>query len=323
MTLFDYQTTPFEKDVELLKNAIDRPTFMYTMPLGILPNGKLRVFFEETSLVGRDKRRLSFAECKLRANLRLEHHGINVYGIEEEEYCYIPMGGELPDGTQRIVAFGAAANMVHPSTGYQACRMLASSTDVAEILGKMIKSPQTTPDEIAATVYANLWNAQNRGQRDFQAFGGEFLMLQSVDQLRGFFDAFFAIDQAVWSGFLAGWPGLPGNSYHESWNARLKFCLELFFKMPMSVRLGIIWYSIVYTFEYGPNTLLRSLTPLLGQGPSAYAWKPPATSVGDLDAKEEARKMISVFKPSAISPLRGNVISSEEEEVMPSPFVDN
>lgn len=38
-------------------------------------------------------------------------------GVEEEEYCYIPMGGELPDLTQRVIGFGGAANMVHPATG--------------------------------------------------------------------------------------------------------------------------------------------------------------------------------------------------------------
>jgi lycopene beta-cyclase len=40
-----------------------------------------------------------------------------VLEVEDEEYCYIPMGGELPDPSQRVVAFGGAANMVHPSTG--------------------------------------------------------------------------------------------------------------------------------------------------------------------------------------------------------------
>jgi lycopene beta-cyclase len=42
---------------------------------------------------------------------------MKVLGVEEEEYCYIPMGGELPDLTQRVVGFGGAANMVHPATG--------------------------------------------------------------------------------------------------------------------------------------------------------------------------------------------------------------
>jgi lycopene beta-cyclase len=79
---------------------------MYAMPLGTLPNGSHRVFFEETSLVGKDDRRLTFEECKKRAYSRLTYHGITVQGVEEEEYCYIPMGGELPDLQQRVVGFG-------------------------------------------------------------------------------------------------------------------------------------------------------------------------------------------------------------------------
>jgi lycopene beta-cyclase len=77
-----------------------------------------RVFFEETSLVGKNARQLTFSECKKRALKRLEFHNITIVNIEEEEYCYIPMGGELPALTQRVIAFGAAANMVHPSTGF-------------------------------------------------------------------------------------------------------------------------------------------------------------------------------------------------------------
>lgn len=87
---------------------------MYVMPLGRNDDGTYRVFFEETSLVGRGSRRLSFEECKTRAMQRLAFHKIDVLDIEEEEYCYIPMGGELPDSKQRIVPFGAAAKMVHP-----------------------------------------------------------------------------------------------------------------------------------------------------------------------------------------------------------------
>ena len=166
MTLFDYRTD-HSKDLEQLKEMELKPTFMYVMPLKKLQNNKWKVFFEETSLVGRGERRLSFEECKNRAFQRLQYHNITIEGLEEEEYCYIPMGGELPDSTQRLIAFGAAANMVHPSTGYQACRMLASSTDVATAISDGIKS-QKCPDEIAASAYASLWNEKNRLQRDFQ-----------------------------------------------------------------------------------------------------------------------------------------------------------
>lgn len=52
--------------------------------------------------------------------------GMKVLGVEEEEYCYIPMGGELPDLAQRVVGFGGAANMVHPATGAVFCSTVYS-----------------------------------------------------------------------------------------------------------------------------------------------------------------------------------------------------
>lgn len=71
------------------------------MPLSSNTDGTHTVFWEETSLVGKDGRRLSFAECKKRIYKRLGFHGIEVLDVKEEEYCYIPMGGELPNLHQR------------------------------------------------------------------------------------------------------------------------------------------------------------------------------------------------------------------------------
>ena len=123
MTLFDYRTDHLE-GTSLLADAEDRPSFVYTMPTE--DDG---VFFEETSLVGRDERRLEFETLRQRLLKRLEFHGIKYdeSTVREEEYCYIPMGGALPDPSQRLVPFGGAANTVHPATGYQLCRMLASA----------------------------------------------------------------------------------------------------------------------------------------------------------------------------------------------------
>jgi hypothetical protein len=51
MTLFDYRTDFVGDDAAWQRDVEERPTFMYTMPLGRLANGTHRVFFEETSLV--------------------------------------------------------------------------------------------------------------------------------------------------------------------------------------------------------------------------------------------------------------------------------
>jgi hypothetical protein len=42
--------------------------------------------------------------------------------IHEEEWSYIPVGGPLPIRQQPLTAFGAAANLVHPATGFSVSR---------------------------------------------------------------------------------------------------------------------------------------------------------------------------------------------------------
>ena len=111
--------------------------------------------------------------ARRRAELRLKHLGIRVRPgtVEEEEFCYIPMGGNLPDLTQRVVAVGGAAATVHPATGYQLCRMLASSTDVASALSAELSRPDFDPDAAASAGYRALWSPTQRLQRDFQVRG--------------------------------------------------------------------------------------------------------------------------------------------------------
>jgi lycopene beta-cyclase len=134
-----------------------------------------------------------------------------------------------------------------------------------------------------------------------QAYGGDFLMEQPVQQLRGFFGAFFALDESTWSGFLAGWPGLPGNFNHETWDRRLKFALNMFTKMENPVRAAMVLYAIKYTLHFGTGTLLRSLTPgfLFGSGPADYMWEEMPTKLGDDAAKVEAKSMMKEFVPTA------------------------
>lgn len=70
---------------------------------------------EETSLVARPA--IGFQDLKERMEARLQHLGIQVKSVEEEEYCLIPMGGTLPKLPQRVLGIGGTGGMVHPSTG--------------------------------------------------------------------------------------------------------------------------------------------------------------------------------------------------------------
>ncbi len=157
-------------------------------------------------------------------------------------------------------------------------------------------------------------------------------MAQSVDLLRGFFSAFFAVEQPVWSGFLAGWPGLPNNHYHETWAARMAFALKLFTKMPIRVKLTMMLFAINHTLQFGPNTLLRSLLPdfLFGSivEDSEEHLKSTQHSMGDMLAKNEARDMIKNFEIMKSQgrdtwkedDIMTNKAELSTEVIFPSPF---
>jgi len=136
-------------------------------------------------------------------------------------------------------------------------------------------------------------------------FGGEFLGAQHVTYLRGFFDAFFQLEPAVWGGFLAGWKGLPGNENHDRWDRRLKFGLSLAVRFPPEVALALITYAVKYTLDFGPTLLRSFVSPLFGEGVPPFDAREARASVdavyvaGDEAAKREALQMMREAKAAA------------------------
>ncbi|KAG6424126.1 hypothetical protein SASPL_114539 [Salvia splendens] len=56
-----------------------------------------------------------------------------------EEWSYIPVGGSLPNTEQRNLAFGAAASMVHPATGYSVVRSLSEAPQYASVIANILR----------------------------------------------------------------------------------------------------------------------------------------------------------------------------------------
>ena len=258
-----------------------------------------KIFFEETSLVARPA--VSFQECKDRCFRRLEHLGIKVTNIYEEEFCYIPMGGALPTKDQRILALGGSAAMVHPSTGYHLCRCFMGAADLATAVVDELKNGSGSPDKAAAAGYHSIWTPENIRQRNFAVFGGDFLMKQNVEGLRGFFDGFFRLPMPMWSGFLAGWPGLPGNDYHDNWASRMWYGVLFLSKLPLQVSLDMVSSIAGYTV-FENLSLMQSVTPFLGV-PDSYEYQMNTDVVGDVAAKSEARKMLMESKVEELVPV--------------------
>ncbi|KIZ06110.1 hypothetical protein MNEG_1848 [Monoraphidium neglectum] len=175
--------------------AGEAPSFLYAMPLG---GG--RVFLEETCLVARPA--LPFRVLKRRLQRRMAAMGIKVLKVHEEEWSYIPVGGPLPAEGQAIAAFGAAANLVHPATGFSVSRSLREAPGVADAVAATLRTPGAGAREAAAAVWATLWPAERRRQAAFHLFGMELLTQLDLGATNDFFRTFFALPPYYWRGFL-------------------------------------------------------------------------------------------------------------------------
>ncbi|CAG9463940.1 unnamed protein product [Pedinophyceae sp. YPF-701] len=178
--------------------AGEDPSFLYAMPLS---DG--RVFLEETCLVA--KPALPFADLKARLYRRLAALGVTVKKVHDEEWSYIPTGGSLPVGGQAVTAFGAAANLIHPATGYSLTRSMGEAQHFAEVVARKLReTPAGSPIEpVATAAWEELWSQERRRRMAFNVFGMELLTELDLDMTNKFFLAFFSLPRGQWTGFLS------------------------------------------------------------------------------------------------------------------------
>ncbi|MBA0876171.1 hypothetical protein Goshw_002680, partial [Gossypium schwendimanii] len=129
------------------------PSFLYGMPMS-----STRVFFEETCLALKEAMPMDFLKKKLMS--RLLAMGIRIVKVYEEEWSYIPLGGSLPNMKQKNLAFGAAASMVHPATGYSIARSLSEAPNYASVIAKILKRDYSKG---FLTFERNNWNMSIEG----------------------------------------------------------------------------------------------------------------------------------------------------------------
>ncbi|CAI9100635.1 OLC1v1037771C4 [Oldenlandia corymbosa var. corymbosa] len=165
------------------------PTFLYAMPMS-----PTRVFFEETCLASKDA--MPFELLKRKLMLRLDTLGVRIIKTYEEEWSYIPVGGSLPNTEQKNLAFGAAASMVHPATGYSVVRSLSEAPKYASAIANILKQEQAK-DMVTANISAQAWNAlwppERKRQRAFFLFGLALILELDIEGIRTFFETFFRL----------------------------------------------------------------------------------------------------------------------------------
>jgi len=186
-------------------------------------------FVEETSLANYPP--LEKDLLKKRLVKRLNKKGIYIEDIFHEEDCLFPMNLPLPYKNQPILAFGGAASMVHPASGYMVGSLLRRSPLLAKKLKIYLKDPELSSIELARKGWDVLWPSELIQRHKLYQYGLKRLMSFDEKMLRSFFLNFFQLSTKEWSGFLTNTLPLP----------KLIFVMcKMFIKSPLKIKLGML-----------------------------------------------------------------------------------
>ena len=178
------------------------PTFLYAMDLG---DG---VFFvEETSLALAPG--VPYDVLKQRLQQRLDQRGVEITEVIHEEFCLFPMNLPLPDRRQPVLAFGGAASMVHPASGYMVGSLLRRGPGLAQALAAALNNQNLGSAALAQRGWQALWPVELVLRHQLHQFGLGRLMGFNEALLRTHFATFFSLPQEEWFGFLTNTLPLP------------------------------------------------------------------------------------------------------------------
>jgi lycopene cyclase-like protein len=219
------------------------PTFLYALPLA-----KDRLFLEETSLANRPGVPMGLLRSRLET--RLDRLGLSRAPHLDEEQCRITMGLPLPAREQAVVPFGAAASMVHPATGYSVAHALRKAEPVARAVVRALRA-----DGHSAAIAAGnraVWPAADRAAWELYGLGLESLLNMDARETSAFFDGFFDLPQADWSGFLGGLLGP---------RQVVGIMTRVLRNVPSSVRWGLLRTGLSFGAAPLAQTFLQPETP--------------------------------------------------------------
>ncbi len=200
------------------------PTFLYAMDLG---DG---VFFvEETSLALAPG--VPYDVLKQRLQQRLDLRGVEITEVIHEEFCLFPMNLPLPDRNQPVLAFGGAASMVHPASGYMVGSLLRRGPDLAQAISVALANPNLGSTALAQRGWQALWPIELVLRHQLYQFGLGRLMGFNEALLRTHFATFFSLPREEWFGFLTNTLPLP---------RLMGVMLRLFALSPWELRRGLV-----------------------------------------------------------------------------------
>ncbi len=174
-------------------NGAGWPTFLYAVPL---PGD--RVLLEETSLARRPG--MPVPDLRERLARRLSTVDV-VVGNGEVERVRFTVDLPLPRRQRGVVAFGAAAGMVHPATGYSVGDALAVAPAVASAIADELRRGGSAA---ARAAHAVVWPRAARIVRRLRLAGLRSLLALPPARVPEFFDAFFDLPPALQRAYLSG-----------------------------------------------------------------------------------------------------------------------
>lgn len=170
------------------------PTFLYGMDLG---DG--RWFVEETSLAARPG--VPLATLQRRLERRLAERRTPPSRVLDVERCAFAMDAPLPPPGPAI-AFGAAAAMVHPATGYHVATALTRAPDLAAAIHEAM-AVGDDPARIARAGHHAVWTADDLRRDALYRLGLDVLLGLDTPSIQAFFEAFFALPPDDWRGYVS------------------------------------------------------------------------------------------------------------------------
>ena len=186
MCLMDFDATPFDDG--------GPPTFLYAMDLG-----NDRWFTEETSLAARPP--VPLGVLARRMCHRLAVRGCTPANVTHIERCVFAMNPPLPPAGPAI-AFGAAAAMIHPATGYHVAEALRRAPLLARAVRDAI-ADGAPPGVVARAGHRAVWTSADHRRDALYRLGLDVLLSLDTPAMQAFFHGFFSLPPGDWRGYVS------------------------------------------------------------------------------------------------------------------------
>lgn len=213
MSWMDYRPTGLD----------DSSTFLYAMHLG-----EDRYLVEETSLIARPAP--TQADLKKRLIKRLAAQGTPILQIETDEWVSFPMNAQVPPANH-ILAFGSAAGMIHPISGFQVAQAFQKAPALAQVVAQALEKKENA----ALAGWEYLWPQPLRHARAVQNICVQALLNMSAVQFAPFFQLFFNLPTTSWQAFL---------SAQTTGGDLVRIMLQLFAQAPMHLRQPLVLAAV-------------------------------------------------------------------------------